>query len=112
MIFGSDKNNGRVWQKKVMFKKNQDLQEEEVDTFLLGNDKNNVIVNYLFIKLVFVLKLSGLNGYLKGYLKSKINKLSRKNKNKFSIRRCRFIKDISVLSFLIQHIYTSPLRND
>ena len=45
MIFGSDKNNGRVWQKKVMFKKNQDLQEEEVDTFLLGNDKNNVIVN-------------------------------------------------------------------
>ena len=44
-----------------------------------GNDKNNVIVNYLFIKLVFVLKLLGLNGYLKGYLKSRINKLLRKN---------------------------------
>ena len=47
---------------------------------MLGNDKNNVIVNYLFIKLVFVLKLSGLNGYLKGYLKSRVNKLPRKNK--------------------------------
>ena len=48
---------------------------------MLGNDKNNVIVNYLFIKLVFVLKLSGLNGYLKGYLKSRINKLARRNIN-------------------------------
>ena len=28
--------------------------------------------------LFFVLKLSGLNGYLKGYLKSRINKLPRK----------------------------------
>ena len=44
-----------------------------------GNDKNNVIVNYLFIKLVFVLKLLRLNCYLKGYLKSRINKLLRKN---------------------------------
>ena len=48
-------NKGRVRQKKVMSKKNQGLQhgrkEEEVNTLLLGNDKNNVIVNYLFIKL-------------------------------------------------------------
>ena len=72
-----------------------------------GNDKNNVVVNYLVIKLVFVLKLSGLNGYLK----SRINKLPRKNKYKFSVRRCRFIKDIRVLSSLI-HIYRSLLRND
>ena len=79
---------------------------------MLGNDKNNVIVNDLFIKLVFVLKLLELNGYLKGHLKSRINKLPRKNKYKFSIRGCRFNKDISVLSFLIQHIYRSPLRND
>ena len=38
-----------------MSKKNrvttQERKEEEVDTLLLGNDKNNVIVNYLFIKL-------------------------------------------------------------
>ena len=46
---------------------------------MLGNDKNNVIVNYLFIKLVFMLKLSGLNVYLKGYLKSRIN--TKKNIN-------------------------------
>ena len=78
---------------------------------MLGNDKNNVTVNYLF-KLVFVLKLSGLNGYVKGYLKSRINKLPRKNKYKFAARRCRFIKDISLLSFLIEHIYRSPLHND
>ena len=50
---------------------------------MLGNDKNNVIVNYLFIKLVFVLKLSGLNGYLKGYLKSGINKLLKKTNINF-----------------------------
>ena len=79
---------------------------------MLGNDKNNVIVNYLFIKLVFVLKLSGLNGYLKGYLKSRINKLPRKNKYKFFVRRSRFVKDISFLSFSIQYIYRSPLHND
>ena len=54
---------------------------------MLGNDKSNVTVNYLF-KLVFVLKLLGLNGYLKGYLKSRINKVTRKNKYKFSVRRC------------------------
>ena len=44
-------NNGRVWQKKVMSKMNQGLQhwggKEEGGTLLLGNDKNNVIVNYL-----------------------------------------------------------------
>ena len=45
----------------------------ELGTLFLGNDKNNVIVN-LFIKLFFVLKLSGLNDYLTGYLKSTINK--------------------------------------
>ena len=79
---------------------------------MLGNDKNNVTVNDLFIELVFVLKLSGLNGYLKGYLKSRINKLPRKKKYKFFAGRCRFIKDISLLSFLIQHIYRSQLCND
>ena len=44
-------NNGGVRQKKVMSKKNQGLQhmggKEEVGTHLLGNDKNNFIVNYL-----------------------------------------------------------------
>ena len=30
---------------------NKGEKEEEVNTLLLGNDKNNVIVNYLFIKL-------------------------------------------------------------
>ena len=84
----------------------------EVGTLLLGNDKNSVIANYLFIKLFFVLKLSGLNDYLKSYLKSRINKLLRKNKYQFSVGRLRFIKDISLLSFLIQHIYRSPLHND
>ena len=58
----------------------QGRTEEEVCTLLLGNDKNNVTVNYLLIKLVFVLKLLGLSGYLKGYLKSRVNKLPRKNK--------------------------------
>ena len=61
----------------------QGRKEVEVGTLLLGNDKNNVIVNYLFIKLVFVLKLSGLNGYLKGYLKSGINKLLKKTNINF-----------------------------
>ena len=74
-------NNGRVWRKKVISKKNQGLQhgrkEEEVGTLLQGNDKNNIFVSYLFIKLVFVLKLLGL----KGYLKSRINKLPRKSIN-------------------------------
>ena len=48
------KNNGGVWWKKVMSKRNKGLQhgrKEEVGTLLLGNGKNNVIVNYLFIKL-------------------------------------------------------------
>ena len=76
-------NNGRVWQKKVISKKNQGLQHrggkrrKEVGTLSQGNDKNNIFVNYLFIKLVFVLKLLGL----KGYLKSRINKLPRKSIN-------------------------------
>ena len=47
---------------------------------MLDNDKNIVIVNYSFFKLFFVLKLSGLNGYLKGYLKSRIDKLPTKKK--------------------------------
>ena len=55
----------------------QGRKEDEVGTLLLSNDKKNVIVNYLFIKLVFVLKLLGL----KGYLKSRINKLPRKSIN-------------------------------
>ena len=32
--------------KRIRFTR-QGREEEEVDTFLLGNDKNNVIVNYL-----------------------------------------------------------------
>ena len=45
-------NNGRVWQKKFMSKKNwgvttQGRKEMEVGTLLLGNDKNNVITIYL-----------------------------------------------------------------
>ena len=79
----------------------------KIGALLLGNDKNDVIANHLFIKLFFVLKLSELNDYLKGYLKSSINKL----KYQFSVRRLRFIKDISLLFFLI-HIYRSPLHND
>ena len=47
-------NNGGVRREKVMSKKNrvitQGRKEEEVGTPLLGNDKNNVIVN-LFFKL-------------------------------------------------------------
>ena len=84
----------------------------KIGALLLGNDKNDVIANHLFIKLFFVLKLSELNDYLKGYLKSSINKLPKKNKYRFSVRKCRFIKDISLLSFLVQHIYRSPLHND
>ena len=49
----------------------------EVGTLLLDNEKNSVIVNY---KLSFVLKFSRLNGYLKDYLKSRINKIPEKNK--------------------------------
>ena len=106
-------NNREVQQKKVVLGVTiQGVKENEVGTLLLGNDKNYVIVNYLYIKLVFVLKLSGLNDYLKGYLKSRINKLPRKNKYKFSVRRCSFVKDISLLSFLIKQIYRSPLCND
>ena len=50
----------------------------EVGTPLLGNDKNCYC--QLFIKLSFLFKLSGLNGYLKGYLKSRISKLPKKIK--------------------------------
>ena len=35
---------------------------------MLGNDKHNVIVNYLFTKLVFVLKLSGLKSLMNLHL--------------------------------------------
>ena len=50
MIFGSDKNYGGVWLKKVMSEKNQgfttqERKEVEVGTLLLGNDKNNVIAD-------------------------------------------------------------------
>ena len=44
-------NDSGVRREKVMSKKNQVLRhgrrEMEVGTLLLGNDKNNVIVNYL-----------------------------------------------------------------
>ena len=52
-------NDSGVRREKVMSKKNQVLQhgrrEMEVGTLLLGNDKNNVIGNYL---LSFLLCLS------------------------------------------------------
>ena len=52
-------NDSGVRREKVMSKKNQVLRhgrrEMEVGTLLLGNDKNNVIVNYL---LSFLLCLS------------------------------------------------------
>ena len=54
----------------------QGRKKVEVGTPLLGNDKNIVIVNYL--SYFFLLKLSELNGYLKGYLKPRINKLPKK----------------------------------
>ena len=47
---------------------NTGRKEEEVGTILLGNDKNNVIVNYLFIS------------YLSKGLTGVKNKLPRKNK--------------------------------
>ena len=73
-----------------MSKRNQGLQHrgEREELGILSNDKNNVIVNYLL-------------SYIKGYLKSRIKKLPRKNKCQFSVRRCRVIQDISLLSFLI-----------
>ena len=55
----------------------QGRKEVEVGTLLLGNDKNCYC--QLFIKLSFVFELLELNGYLKGYLKSRINKLLKKN---------------------------------
>ena len=54
----------------------QERKEVEVGTLLLDNDKNQ-----LFIKLSFVFELLGLNGYLKVYLKSRINKLPKKINN-------------------------------
>ena len=73
----------------------QGRKKVEVGTPLLGNDKNIVIVNYL--SYFFLLKLSELNGYLKGYLKPRINKLPKK-KN-FSLSKYRFIKDMSFIFF-------------
>ena len=76
-------NNSGVWQKTVMSKNSQELRDarkEVVGTLLLGNDKNCYC--QLFIKLSFVFKLSGLSGYLNGYLKSRINKVSKKINNK------------------------------
>ena len=55
-------------------------RKEVVGTLLLGNDKNCYC--QLFIKLSFVFNISGLNGYLKGYLKSRINELLKKINNK------------------------------
>ena len=72
---------------------------------MLGNDKNNVIVNYLFIKLVFVLKLSGLNGSLKGYLKSRINKLPRKKYINFLLEDADSLK-ISVFYLFRYNMFT------
>ena len=48
----------------------------------------------------------------KGLSKVKDKQTNEKKKHQFSVRRCRFTKDISLLSFLIQHIYRSPLCND
>ena len=50
-------------------------------------------------------KLSGLNCYLKGYIKPMTNKLLKKiinNNYKFSVSKCKFIKDISLSSFLMK----------
>ena len=57
MIFRSDRKNSGVRRKKVMSKKKsgvttQGRKEVEVGTLLLGNDKNNVIVNYLLSYLL------------------------------------------------------------
>ena len=46
-------------------------KEEEVCTLLLGNDKNNVNVNYLFIKLVFFVEAFGTRLLSKGLSKVK-----------------------------------------
>ena len=77
-------NNSRVQQKKVMSKKSQGLWhrkgKEVVGLLLVGNEKSCYC--QLFIKLSFVFKLSGLNDYLKGYLKSRINKLLKEINNK------------------------------
>ena len=48
-------NNGRIRQKNVMSKKDLGIttqgRKKEIGTLLRGNDKNNVIVNNLFVKL-------------------------------------------------------------
>ena len=75
----------------------QGRKKVEGGTPLLGNDKNIVIVNYL--SYFFLLKLSELNGYLKGYLKPRINKLPKKKKI-FLLANTDLLK-ICLLSFLI-----------
>ena len=44
----------------------QGRKEVEVGTLLLGNDKNNVIVNYLFIKFFFCVETFGTKLLSKG----------------------------------------------
>ena len=46
-------------------------KEEEVGILFLGNDKNNVIVNYLFTKLVFFFEAFGTKWLSKGLSKVK-----------------------------------------
>ena len=51
MIYGSDRKKGRIWPNKVISEKKKKMvmkqgrKKVEVGTLLLGNDKNNVIVN-------------------------------------------------------------------
>ena len=50
MIYGSDRKKGRIWPNKVISEKKKMVMKQgrkkvEVGTLLLGNDKNNVIVN-------------------------------------------------------------------
>ena len=87
----TENNSGILRKKGHISKKNQGLQhrwkKEEVATLLLGNDKKVI--------------------YLQGYLKSRIKNYREKISYQFSVRGCRFIKEINILSFLIQHIYRS-----
>ena len=89
-----------------------------------ANDKNNVIKHdknviktmiktmywwkqcycQLFMKYFFVLKLSRLNGYLKGYLKSRINKLPKKKNINFLLANTGLSK-ISVFYYLFWKAY-------
>ena len=50
MIYGSDRKKGSIWPNKVISEKKKMVMKQgrkkvEVGTLLLGNDKNNVIVN-------------------------------------------------------------------